>query len=345
MRVGLSLQFGTACLLAACLSAASISTSAWAQATQPAPDPVPVGEVDAAVPAPLVSGGQSIEGTATIIDGDELRVGDQLVRLFGIAAPDISAPLGPDARVYLDGLAGGQRVTCTETDRPAPNSSVAICTIGGTDLATELLAQGLASVYRISASPTPQERELAARYDTEEADARTRQIGLWAPRDAVALPPPAPGMIETLLPRWAAQIPLLALIGLLGVAGLVLYARRTAEPEGGDANLTAVLLAEVTAIRDSAHDQYQGTASLIQDLPIPSSQQGLLGLPRAAVYVANADKLELLEPELAQKLVRFYALADGVAQLLPQAGNVRCETIRAALGNLAETATDVLMGR
>jgi hypothetical protein len=247
--------------------------------------------------------------------------------------------------VYLDGLAGGQRVVCTETDRPAPNTSVAICTIDGTDLATELLAQGLASVYRIGASPTPQERELAARYDTEEADARTRQIGLWTPRGAAAMAAQAPGMIETLLPRWAAQIPLLALIALLGVAALILYARRTAEPEGGDANLTAVLLAEVTAIRDSAHDQYQGTATLIQDLPIPSSQQGLLGLPRAAVYVANADKLDLLEPELAQKLVRFYALADGVAQLLPQAGNVRCETIRAALGNLAETATDVLMGR
>jgi endonuclease YncB( thermonuclease family) len=340
MRVGVSLQFG-----AACLSAVLISTSALAQATQPAPDPVPVGEVDAAVPVPLASGGQSIEGTATIIDGDELRIGDQLVRLFGIVAPDISANLGPDARVYLDGLAGGQRVICTETDRPAPNTSVAICTIDGTDLATELLAQGLASVYRISASPTPQERELAARYDTEEADARTRQIGLWAPRGGTVAPLPAPSMIETLLPRWAAQIPLLALIALLGVAGLILYARRTAEPEGGDANLTAVLLAEVTAIRDSAHDQYQGTASLIQDLPIPSSQQGLLGLPRAAVYVANADRLDLLEPVLAQKLVRFYALADGIAQLLPQAGNVRCETIRAALGNLAETATDVLMGR
>lgn len=339
MRVGLSRHFG-----AACLFIAATSSNALAQATQPAPDPVPVGEVDAAAPAPLAAGAQSIEGTVTIIDGDELRIGDQLVRLFGIAAPDISAPLGPDARVYLDGLAGGQRVECTETDRPAPNTSVAICTIDGTDLASEMLAQGLASVYRISASPTPQERELAARYDTEEADARTRQIGLWAPRGA-AIAAPAPGMIETLLPRWAAQIPLLALIALLGVAGLVLYARRTAEPDSTDANLTAVLLAEVAAIRDSAHDQYQGTASLIQDLPIPSSQQGLLGLPRAAVYVANADKLDLLEPELAQKLVRFYALADGVAQLLPQAGNVRCETIRAALGNLAETATDVLMGR
>lgn len=338
MRVGLRRHIG-----AACLSIAVTSNSAFAQDEQPAPDAVPVGEVN---PGPLTAAsGQQIEGTATIIDGDELRVGDRLVRLFGIAAPDISSNLGPDARVYLDGLAGGQRVVCTETDRPAPDSSIAICTIDGTDLGAELLVQGLAAVYRVTTAPTPQERELAARYDTEEADARTRQIGIWAPRAAAAAPPPPPSVLETMLPRWTAQAPLLTLIGLLGVAGLVLYARRTAEPDGGDANLTAVLLAEVSAIRDSAHDQYQGTASLIQDLPIPSSQQGLLGLPRAAIYVANADKLDLLESDLAQKLVRFYALADGVAQLLPQAGNVRCETIRAALGNLAEAATDILNGK
>lgn len=336
MRIRLSRSFGAA------IAVALLATPVSAQDTQPAPDAVPVGEVETAPLAATV--GQRIEGTASIIDGDELRVGDRLVRLFGIAAPDISSNLGPDARVYLDGLAGGQRVVCTESDRPAPDSSIAICTIGGTDLATELLAQGLASVYRITAAPTPQERELAARYDTEEADARTRQIGIWAPRGVAAAPAPKPRMLDALLPRWAEQIPLLALIGLLGVAGLVLYARHHAEIDDG-VNLTAVLLAEVAAIRDSAHDQYQGTASLIQDLPIPSSQQGLLGLPRAAIYVSNADKLDLLEPVLAQKLVRFYALADGVAQLLPQAGNVRCETIRAALGNLAETATDVLTGR
>lgn len=344
MRVGLSCYFGGRHFGAACLSIALTSTVALAQDEQPAPDSVPVGEIDA---APLsATAGQRIEGTASIIDGDELRVGERLVRLFGVAAPDISSNLGPDARVYLDGLAGGQRVVCTETDRPTPDSSIAICTIDGTDLATELLAQGLASVYRVSAAPTPQERELAARYDTEEADARTRQIGIWAPRGAAAaVPAPAPGMFQILLPRWAEQIPMLALIGLLGVAGLVLYARRQGEMKAGDENLAAVLLAEVTAFRDSALDQYQGTANLIQDLPIPSSQQGLLGLPRAAIYAANADKLDLLEPALAQKLVRFYTLADSVAHLLLQAGNVRCETIRAALGNLAETATDVVTGR
>ena len=346
MRVGFGRHFGVSFLSVALLSAAAgHATSAWAQATQPAPDPVPVGAVDGAPLAPAA--GQIVEGTATIIDGDELRVGERLVRLYGIAAPDISSNLGPDARVYLDGLAGGQRVLCAETDRPAPDSSIAICSIDGTDLAGEMLAQGLAAVYRAGNAPTPQERELAARYDTEESDARTRQIGLWAPRGSAAAVAPPPSLLQTMLPRWIEQAPLLLLIALLGIVGLALYARRhgRGDPDSIDENLTSVLLAEVTAIRDSAQDQHDGTATLIQDLPIPSSQQGLLGLPRAAVYVANADKLDLVAPDLAAKLVRFYSLADGVAQLLLQAGNVRCETIRAALGSLAASANDVLASR
>lgn len=341
--------FWLSAVLALVLSGVIFSSPspARAQATQPAPDPIPVGEVDGAPLAPAA--GQIIEGTATIIDGDELRVGERLVRLYGIAAPDISSNLGPDARVYLDGLAGGQRVTCTETDRPGPDSSIAICSIDGTDLGAELLAQGLAAVYRMGTAPSPQERELAARYDTEESDARTRQIGLWAPRGAAAAAaaPPPPGLVETLLPRWMEQAPLLALIALLGIAGLAILARRRGrgDPDALDDNLTAVFLAEVMSIRDSAQDQYEGTANLIQDLPIPSSQLGLLGLPRAAVYVHNADKLDLLNPELATKLVRFYCLADGVAQLLLQAGNVRCETVRAALDSITVSANDLLGSR
>lgn len=338
MRVGLGRL-----VCAACLGTALSPAVALAQATQPAPDPVPVGEVDAA-PLPPAAG-QTIEGTATIIDGDELRIGERLIRLYGIAAPDISSNLGPDARVYLDGLAGGQRVVCNEIDRPAQDTSIAICTIDGTDLAAELLAQGLAAVYRTGGEPSPQERELAARYDTEESDARAHQLGLWAPR-TVAAATATPTLLQGMLPKWIEQAPLLGLIALIGLVGLVIYARRhgRGDPDSIDENLTAVLLAEVAAIRDSAQDQYDGTATLIQDLPIPTSQQGLLGLPRAAVYVANADKLDLVPNALATKLVRFYCLADGVAQLLLQAGNVRCETIRAALGSLATNANDVLAG-
>ena len=324
-----------------------LGSAAFAQNNDvaPAPPAVPVGAVDQEPISPAA--GQTIEGMATVIDGDELRIGDSLIRLFGIAAPDISSNLGPEARLYLDGLAGGQHVVCTEIDRTETDESIAICTIGGTDLATELLSQGLASVYRVGAPPTPEERQLAARYDTEEADARTRKLGIWAPR-GVALPPPTlAALLQGAVPKWIEQAPLLGLIAVLGIIGLALLARRREASANGeeavdDQVLAATLLAEVSAIRDSAQEQYDGTAVLIQDVPIPGSHHGLLSLPRATVFGANADRLDLLPVELAARLVRFHAMHDGVAHLLEQAGSVRCETIRAALHGLTRSADETL---
>jgi endonuclease YncB( thermonuclease family) len=338
------------CAIAAALCALAASAAAQNNDIAPAPPPVPIGEVGQSPLGPAVSS-RTIEGMATVIDGDELRVGERLVRLFGIAAPEISANHGPDARVYLDGLAGGQRVSCQEIDRTAASESIAICAVEGTDLAPELLSAGLAAVYRIDASPTPQERALAARYDTEEADARERKLGIWAPRET-ALPaspaaPPQPSRLQAAIPKWIEQAPLLGLIALLGIAGLALLAhRRGADAHGHDTVdvrvLVATLMAEVSAIRDSAQEQYDGTAGLVQDMPIPGSHQGLLGLPRAAVFSANADRLDLLPAQVAAKLVRFYALHDSVMNLLHQAATIRCETIRASLHGLARSAQEAL---
>jgi endonuclease YncB( thermonuclease family) len=328
------------------LSLASSAVLAQSNDVAPAPPAVPIGEVDQEPISPAM--GQTIEGMATVIDGDELRIGDSLIRLFGIAAPDISSNLGPDARLYLDGLAGGQHVVCTEVDRNELDQSIAICTIDGTDMAPELLAQGLASVYRVGAPPTPEERQLAARYDSEEADARTRKLGIWAPREAAATAPPPPDLLQSAIPKWIEQAPLLGLIAVLGIIGLALLARRRDTAANGDdavddQALAAILLAEVSAIRESAQAQYDDTATLIQDQPIPN--HGLLGLPSAILFTANADRLDVLSGDLAARLVRFYALHDGVAHLLQQSGAVRCETIRAALQGLARNADEVLRAR
>lgn len=323
-----------------------VSGSALGQSNDvaPAPPAVPIGEVTEEPISPAA--GQTIEGMATVIDGDELRVGDSLIRLFGIAAPSISSNLGPDARLYLDGLAGGQHIVCTEVDRNIEEQSIAICTVDGTDLATEMLAQGLAAVYRVGAPPTPEERELAARYDTEESDARERKLGIWAPQDAApaALPPPTP--LQSAIPKWIELAPLLGLIALLGLIGLLQMARRRDEPQNGsgidEQVLTAALLAEVAAIRDAAQEQYDGTASLIQDLPVPGSHHGLLSLPGATVFEANADRLDVLSADLATRLVRFHAMRDGAAHLIGQSAHVRCEVVRAALQGLAHSADEVL---
>jgi endonuclease YncB( thermonuclease family) len=332
--------------LAAALCIASASALAQ-DGEAPAPPAVPIGEVTEEPISPAA--GQTIEGMATVIDGDELRVGDSLIRLFGIAAPDIGSNLGPDARLYLDGLAGGQHIVCTEVDRNIEDQSIAICTIDGTDLATEMLAQGLAAVYRIGAPPTPEERELAARYDTEEADARERKLGVWAPREAAPAAAPAPTPLQAAIPKWIELAPLLGLVALLGLIGLVQMARRRDEPPNGsgidEQVLAATLLAEVSAIRDAALEQYDGTASLIQDLPVPGSHHGLLSLPAATVFAANADRLDVLSADLATRLVRFHAVRDGTAHLLGQSLHVRCEVVRAALQGLTHSADEVLAAR
>jgi endonuclease YncB( thermonuclease family) len=322
------------------------SSAALAQDEAPAPPAVPIGEV---TEEPISrAAGQTIEGMATVIDGDELGVGDSLIRLFGIAAPDISANLGPDARLYLQGLADGQHIICTEVDRNIEEQSIAICTIEGTDLATELLAQGLAAVYRVGAPPTPEERELAARYDTEEADARERKLGIWAPRDATPAAAPAPTLLESALPKWIEHAPLLGLMAVLGVVALALLARRREDaPDNGfdDQVLAAALLAEVSAIRDAALEQYDWTASLSPDRPIPGSHYGLLNLPGATVFAANADRLDALRADLATRLVRFYAMHDGVTHLLQQAATVPCDMVRASLHGLARSADEALSAR
>ena len=325
------------------------SSVALAQDEAPAPPAVPIGEV---TEEPISrAAGQTIEGLATVIDGDELRVGDSLIRLFGIAAPDISSNLGPDARLYLQGLADGQQIVCTEVDRNMEEQSIAICTIEGTDLATELLAQGLAAVYRVGAPPTLEERELAARYDTEEADARERKLGIWAPRDtapAAAAPPP-PTLLQSAIPKWIELAPLLGLIALLGIIGLIQLARRreaSNDVDGFDDQvLIAALLAEVSAIRDVAQEQYDGTASFIQDLPIPGSHHGLLSLPGATVFAANADRLDVLPAGLATRLVRFHAMREGTAHLISQSHHVRCDVVRATLQSLVHGADEVLAAR
>jgi endonuclease YncB( thermonuclease family) len=330
--------------LAAALCIASIA--ALAQDEAPAPPAVPVGEV---TEEPISrAAGQTIEGMATVIDGDELRVGDSLIRLFGIAAPDISSNLGPDARLYLQGLADGQHIICTEVDRNIEEQSIAICTIEDTDLATELLAQGLAAVYRVGAPPTPEERELAARYDTEEADARERKLGIWAPRDAAPAAAPAPTLLESAIPKWIEHAPLLGLMAVLGIIALALLARRREDaPDNGfdDQVLVAALLAEVSAIRDVAQEQYDGTASFVQDLPISASHHGLLSLPSATVFAANADRLDILPASLASRLVRFHALREGTAHLIGQSHQVRCDVVRATLQSLAHSADEVLGAR
>jgi hypothetical protein len=155
-------------------------------------------------------------------------------------------------------------------------------------------------------------------------------------------------LLQSAIPKWLELAPLLGLVALLGIIGLIQLARRN-EGNGADGFdtrvFTAALLAEVSAIRDAAQEQYDGTATLIQEHPIPATHHGLLSLPGATVFGANADRLDLLPAELATRLVRFHAMRDGTAHLLGQLLDLPCDVVRTALHGLTRSADDVLNTR
>ena len=333
--------------------AAGIATTASAKVKPsdepPPPKAAPVPNVNAAPLQPLA--GATIEGTPTVITGDSMMIGGRPVRLYGIAAPDLSANKGPDARVALDTLIDGQRVTCTEMDRTKDGGSIAACKIGNDDIAEKMLQQGFAAVYRSTANSTADEHALAGRYDAAETAARQKEIGLWAkPAKAMAAatdaPKSRPLIDRRVIQDWivAAPILLIALIVILTLSwrrGSQLREHRQ-QMRLSTKSLLAQVLAEVLAIREAAAEQVATTAGLSQDQPIPASQLSALGLPPTLIYTANASRAHWLPRDIAVDLVQFHAAHAGIGQLLRQASHLRSETIRSALAKLVEAADLVL---
>lgn len=120
---------------------------------------------------------RDVQGQATIIDGEKLRIGDYDLRLFGVVPPQLSASFGPQARSALDELTANQTVTCTIRDRDREDRLLATChNANNADLALELLRRGLAVTARGSLTST----ELSASYIAAEQAAGAQKLGLWS---------------------------------------------------------------------------------------------------------------------------------------------------------------------
>lgn len=317
--------------------------------TQPPPPAVPVGEVEVAPLEALAP--PALEGDGQAIDGDEIAIGDVIFRLDGIAAPLMTVPLGPEARVALQALIDGQRLTCDVLDRGGDTQHLSgVCHVGDDDVAEAMLAGGMAAVYRQSTNPDAKARERAARYDAAETEARGRALGIWAkapePEEITVeqTPPPEAGMDKDLLRGWLIQAPALVFLTLAGIIALfVAHGRkRNAEDrlEIDMQALLALLLGEVLAIRAAAQAALDATANLIQDLPIPTATLSSLALPPATVFDANASHLSTLPREVSVDLVQFHAKHRVVSRILLQASALRCEQLRASLESLIQAADE-----
>jgi endonuclease YncB( thermonuclease family) len=118
-------------------------------------------------------------GKAFVIDGDSLRINGQMIRLYGIDAPEgrqsclrdnTPYPCGEEAAALLRKLTARKTVRCAEKDRDAHGRSVAECFVGDRSLNAELVKQGWALAYR----------RYSRTYVALEDAARRQKRGLWA---------------------------------------------------------------------------------------------------------------------------------------------------------------------
>jgi endonuclease YncB( thermonuclease family) len=133
----------------------------------------------AALQIPGFAAEQTIEGRASAIDGDTLRIGRDIIQLAGIEAPDraqrCSRPgnprwrCGDAAREALSRLVGRHRITCKVTGGGEGRVMTGTCDVGGSDLADTLVRKG--HVFA--------QTGLFARYASAEAVARDAKAGLW----------------------------------------------------------------------------------------------------------------------------------------------------------------------
>lgn len=121
-----------------------------------------------------------ITGTAAIIDGDTIDIGNQRIRLAGIDAPEIAQTCERDGQSWRCGqaaaselrkLTGGQTVRCEETGRDDYGRALAVCfaTNNNTNINEELVKRGFAWAFV----------KYSSEYAAVETQARSDGVGVW----------------------------------------------------------------------------------------------------------------------------------------------------------------------
>lgn len=117
----------------------------------------------------------AISGTATVIDGDSLRLEGREIRLFGIDAPEYGqtcerlgreVACGREAAAALRKLLARAPATCVGTGEDRYHRLLARCRVMGADIGARLVQDGFAVAY--------------GDYLAEEAEARADNRGLWS---------------------------------------------------------------------------------------------------------------------------------------------------------------------
>ena len=89
---------------------------------------------------------ESITGKVTdVIDGDTIKVGYMKIEFDGVWVPDLSNPLGKQAKKSMNQLVAGIQVTCKLTNTKSKQHRFGTCFLPDkTNLSAEIISSGLA---------------------------------------------------------------------------------------------------------------------------------------------------------------------------------------------------------
>ena len=96
--------------------------------------------------------GDTVSGSARVIDGDTLEIGGIRIRLNGVAAPERNELGGAEATATMKQMTSGKTVRCSLTGKKTYKREVGTCWVGTLDLGAALIAAGKArDCHRYSA--------------------------------------------------------------------------------------------------------------------------------------------------------------------------------------------------
>lgn len=122
----------------------------------------------------------SIQGIASVTDGDTIEIRDMRIRLHGVDAPESSqtckdhsgsfSRCGQQAALALSDKIGRRQIACNQLDVDRYGRIVAECFLGGENLNRWMVRSGWAVAYR----------QYSTEYVAEEGAARQATAGIWA---------------------------------------------------------------------------------------------------------------------------------------------------------------------
>jgi endonuclease YncB( thermonuclease family) len=127
-----------------------------------------------------------LAGTAQVIDGDTISIGNTRIRLWGIDAPEREQPCqgkngdvyecGRDSAAVLLELTRDRQVACVERDHDRYGRVVAVCRTESGELNAAMVRRGWAVDYM---------KYGGGQYRPDEEQARRERLGIWAGRFAM----------------------------------------------------------------------------------------------------------------------------------------------------------------